>query len=272
MYTGSAITPSKDDLGTLTVTGTAGPEALQASQWEITGYTNNTDAATYEGKVGDSSKIKTQAYVNVSILGGNYAGQTFAIPFVISPLTVSAADITVPETVTYNADYTKPEQYNIPVTVVAKDTSGKVSKILDAADYTVKYAFVAGPVINKDIKATVTITNKNYIMGSTNGKTFDVTASKATTMKAKALSNDMVKVNPSSYTYTGGKIVPTYAVVDGAIALYKGTDGDKGEYSEVSISDAVNVGTGTITVEGINNFYSGKQLEHLQSLLLIQLM
>ena len=259
VYTGSAITPSKDDLGTLTVTGTAGREALQASQWEITGYTNNTDAATYEGKVGDSSKIKTQAYVNVSILGGNYAGQTFAIPFVISPLTVSAADITVPETVTYNADYTKPEQYNIPVTVVAKDTSGKVSKILDAADYTVKYAFAAGPVINKDIKATVTITNKNYIMGSTNGKTFDVTASKATTMKAKALSNDMVKVNPSSYTYTGGKIVPTYAVVDGAIALYKGTDGDKkGEYSEVSISDAVNVGTGTITVEGINNFYSGK--------------
>ena len=259
VYTGSAITPSKDDLGTLTVNGTTGAENLQASQWEITGYTNNTDAATYEGKVGDSSKIKTQAYVNVSILGGNYAGQTFAIPFVISPLTVSATDITVPETVTYNADYTKPEQYNIPVTVVAKDTSGKVSKILDAADYTVKYAFKAGNGINKDIQATVTITNKNYIMGSTNGKTFDVTASKATTMKAKALSNDMVKVNPSSYTYTGGKIVPTYAVVDGAIALYKGTDGDKkGEYSEVSISDAVNVGTGTITVEGINNFYSGK--------------
>ena len=258
VYTGSAITPSKDDLGTLTVTGTAGTENLQASQWEITGYTNNTDAATYEGKV-NTSNIKTQAYVNVSILGGNYAGQTFAIPFVISPLTVSAADITVPETVTYNADYTKPEQYNIPVTVVAKDTSGKVSKILDAADYTVKYAFTAGNVINKDIRATVTITNKNYIMGSTNGKTVDVTASKATTMKAKALSNDMVKVNPSSYTYTGGKIVPTYAVVDGAIALYKGTDGDKkGEYSEVSISDAVNVGTGTITVEGINNFYSGK--------------
>ena len=258
VYTGSAITPSKDDLGTLTVTGTAGSETLQASQWEITGYTNNTDAATYEGKV-NTSKIKTQAYVNVSILGGNYAGQTFAIPFVISPLTVNEADVTVPETVTYNADYTKPEQYNIPVTVVAKDASGKVSKILDAADYTVKYAFVAGPVINKDIKATVTITNKNYIMGSANGKTVTVTAKKGTTMKAKALSNDMVKVNPSSYTYTGGKIVPTYTVVDGAIALYKGTEGDKkGEYSEVSISDAVNVGTGTITVEGINNFYSGK--------------
>ena len=258
MYTGSAITPSKDDLGTLTVNGTSGSETLQASQWEITGYTNNIDAATYEGAI-SNNKIKTQAYVNVSILGGNYAGQTYAIPFVISPLTVSADNVNVPETITYNADYTKAEQYNIPVTVVAKDTSEKIVKTLDAADYKVEYAFVNGNVINKDIRTTVTITNKNYIMGSTDGKTVKVVAAKNTTMKAKALSNDMVKVNPSSYTYTGGKIVPTYTVMDGVIALYKGTEGDKkGEYSQVSISDAVNVGTGTITVEGINNFYSGK--------------
>ena len=258
VYTGSAITPSKDDLGTLTVNGTSGSETLQASQWEITGYTNNIDAATYEGAI-SNNKIKTQAYVNVSILGGNYAGQTYAIPFVISPLTVSADNVNVPETITYNADYTKAEQYNIPVTVVAKDTSEKIVKTLDAADYKVEYAFVNGNVINKDIRTTVTITNKNYIMGSTDGKTVKVVAAKNTTMKAKALSNDMVKVNPSSYTYTGGKIVPTYTVMDGVIALYKGTEGDKkGEYSQVSISDAVNVGTGTITVEGINNFYSGK--------------
>ena len=30
----------------------------------------------------------------------------------------------------------------------------------------------------------------------------------------------MVVATPSTYTYTGGKIQPTYAVLDGAIALY----------------------------------------------------
>ena len=70
----------------------------------------------------------------------------------------------------------------------------------------------------------------------------------------------MVVVNPSSYTYTGGKITPNYAVIDGAIALYKKgdiKDDTKAEYEEVSITDAVNVGTGTIKVKGINDFYSG---------------
>lgn len=58
----------------------------------------------------------------------------------------------------------------------------------------------------------------------------------------------MVVVTPSTYTYTGGKITPNYAVIDGAIALYKYgevTD-DKAEYKEVSITDAVNVGTGKL--------------------------
>lgn len=76
----------------------------------------------------------------------------------------------------------------------------------------------------------------------------------------------MVVVNPSSYTYTGGKITPNYAVIDGAIVLYKKGEvaDEKAEYEEVSITDAVNVGTGKITVKGYdgatshkNDFYSG---------------
>ena len=38
---------------------------------------------------------------------------------------------------------------------------------------------------------------------------------------AKKLTDSMVVVNPSSYTYTGGKITPNYAVIDGVIVLYK---------------------------------------------------
>lgn len=51
--------------------------------------------------------------------------------------------------------------------------------------------------------------------------THKVTASTKTEITAKQLSDSMVVINPSSYTYTGGKIIPTYAVIDGAIALYK---------------------------------------------------
>lgn len=74
----------------------------------------------------------------------------------------------------------------------------------------------------------------------------------------------MVVANPATYTYTGGKITPTYYVMDGQTVLYKEGDVETGaEYKEVSITDAVNVGTGKITVEGIedsknNSGYSGK--------------
>ena len=111
-----------------------------------------------------------------------------------------------------------------------------------------------------NIITEVTVTNTNYILKTTNGKTRTVTASGKTEIVPKKLTDAMVVATPSTYTYTGGKIQPTYAVLDGAIALYKkGEVNDKdAEYEEVSISNAVNVGTGTITVQGYNYFYSGK--------------
>ncbi|MDO4272973.1 MAG: hypothetical protein Q4D16_04820 [Eubacteriales bacterium] len=260
VYTGSAITPSKDDLGTLTVSGSAGSEVLQASEWEIVSYTNNIDAATYNGAISAGS-IKTQAYVNIRILSGKYTGETYALPFVISPLSVQPAYITVPESISYNKNYTKAEQYNIPVTVVAKDASGKVVKTLSDSDYSVDYSFVdgagsaTGNAVNElhdKIHASVTVTNKNYILGSTDGVKITVNAAKDTEILAKALADSMLNVNPSTYTYTGGKITPNYAVIDGPLVLYKDI-----EYKEVSVTDSVNVGTGTIKVQGIDPYYSG---------------
>ena len=106
-------------------------------------------------------------------------------------------------------------------------------------------------VIGNSITSVITITNKNYIYGTADGKTYTVQKGSSnfvgeTKIVAKKLTDSMVVVNPSSYVYTGGKIVPTYSVVDGAIALYKEgktPDSDKDEYREVSITDAVNVGT-----------------------------
>ena len=74
----------------------------------------------------------------------------------------------------------------------------------------------------------------------------------------KAITSDMIKINPSSYVYTGGNITPTYTVLDGAIALYdKAEYDDKGEYEQVSITNNKEVGTGTVTVKGVAGKYSG---------------
>ena len=252
VYTGNAITPSKNDLGTLTVKGTglnANTEDLQAGEWEILGYKNNTDAATYKGAVGNSA-IKTQAYVTIKILSGTYKDETFDMPFVISPLKVEAADVTVPETIAYNENYSKVDEYKIPVSVVAKSTDKKVVKALTADDFKVTYTGTNR--LNNFVTTKITVTNKNYILGSTNGVSIDVTAAKTTKLVATPLTDAMIQINPSSYTYTGAQITPKYVVLDGVLPLYKDQ-----EYEEVEITDAVNVGTGKITIRGIKDQYSG---------------
>ena len=268
-YTGDAIEPTKKDLGKLTIqyydsTGHLVPGSVDTAAYEITGYTNNVNATTKYKLVSSKLQPQADAYVNIKITDGTYKGQVASVPFLIKPLEVKAAYITVPEDVSINDTYTKASEYNVPVTVVAKDETGKkVEKTLSADDFTVKYDFTNaayGNKLNNNIRATVTVTNKNYILNTTNAKTVTVVANRFTKIVARKLTDAMVTINPSTYTYTGGKIVPSYAVVDGAVVLYKQgeVDPSKAEYKEVSITDAVNVGTGKVTVEGVSPRYSGK--------------
>ena len=280
-YTGEAIQPSKSDLGTLSITyidkNSTSPdntttEKLDPNAYEITGYTNNTNASELVNtNATDPTKnsYRTTAYANIKITSGTYKDQTAAIPFIIEPLKVEASYITVPKDVSFNESYKNASDYKVALTVVAKDREGKkVQKTLAADDFTVKYDWekAGGNVKHNNILSTVTITNKNYIYGTTNGKTYTVKATGkdytgATEIVAKKLTDSMVVVNPSSYTYTGGKITPNYAVIDGVVVLYKKGEvaDNKAEYEEVSITDAVNVGTGKVTVKGYagNDFYSG---------------
>ena len=281
-YTGEAIQPSKADLGALSIKyidnkGDEIKEKLDPNAYEIIGYTNNTNASEYNS---NGTTFEKTAYANIKITSGTYKDQTAAIPFIIEPLKVEASYITVPKDVAFNESYKNASDYKVALTVVAKDKDGKkVQKTLTADDFSVKYEWknaTAGNVKHNKILSTVTITNKNYIYGTTNGKTYTVKAATGndvfkgeTEIVAKKLTDAMVVVNPSSYTYTGGKITPNYVVIDGAIVLYKkGEVADaKAEYEEVSITDAVNVGTGKITVKGYkvqnqdgtysNDFYSG---------------
>ena len=278
-YTGSEVKPSKADLGQITLhyvknDNTTEDVKLQDNQWEIVGYNNNINASVYNtGTVNESNTdIKSQASVTIKLVGSGFNGETVNVPFNILPLEVKDEYIKVPENISYNKGYDKAEDYKVPVTVVAKDKDGKTAKTLDPKDFTVKYEFVqVSPNLSADntfgnkIKATVTVTNTNYIYGSSNTtKKANIVATSQTEIVAKALTDSMVVANPATYTYTGGKITPTYYVMDGQTVLYKEGEVETGaEYKEVSITDAVNVGTGKITVEGIPNKgtqsgYSGK--------------
>ena len=269
-YTGDEIKPSKSDLGDLviqyyTATGQPKTEDLGPDGYEITGYTNNINATTRYSSKGTTFVPVADSYVNIKITSGTYKDQTATIPFLIKPLVVEPEYVTVPEDVSINKALTAAGDYKLPVTVVAKDdeTGEKVEKTLTENDFTVKYEYKNKDIANvlyNNIITKVTVTNTNYILKTADGKTRTVTAKGQTQIVPKKLTDAMVVVTPSTYTYTGGKIQPTYAVVDGAIALYKkGEVNDKNaEYEEVSISNAVNVGTGTITVKGCNDFYSGK--------------
>ena len=279
-YTGSEVKPSKADLGQITLhyvknDNTTEDVKLQDSQWEIVGYNNNINASVYNaGTVNESNTdIKSQASVTIKLVGSGFNGETVNVPFNILPLEVKGEYIKVPENISYNKGYDKAEDYKVPVTVVAKDKDGKTAKTLDPKDFTVKYEFVqvspntsADNTFGNKIKATVTVTNTNYIYNSSDTtKKADIVATSQPEIVAKALTDSMVVANPATYTYTGGKITPSYYVIDGTTVLYKKGDvvDDLAEYEEVSITDAVNVGTGKINVKGVdhkgtNSGYSGK--------------
>ena len=249
-YTGEAITPSQADLGDLTIIGKDGTkEKLQKDQWTITGYKANVNA-------GD-------AYATVKILGDStYANQTVDVKFTINPLTVKESTVTVPETITYNKGYDAASDYKVPLVVTATDPSGKIVKGLSAADYTVSYEYTeknanreTDNVKHNKIKATIKITNGNF-----KGVETVELNNKLTEIVAKALNDSMIKLTPDTYTYTGGNIIPEYYVTDGAFVLNEGKAANKNvseEYELVSVTNNLNVGTGKVTVKGINDNYSG---------------
>ena len=272
-YTGAALTPSKAELGKLVienVNASVKAETLKDDEWEITGYSNNINASIYKDGV-----AKTFGYIEIKVNGdSSYAGQTYKIPFEIKPLTVSVDTVTVPKTVTYNKGNGPASDYKVQLVVNAKDASGKIVKTLNADDYTVEYEYKEGDnsatsdatnELHDFIKATVKIKNTNYV--GANGTVTSVEMpekdannnSKWTEIVEKAITSDMIKINPSTYIYTGGNITPTFVVMDGSLVLYDSAEysADKAEYKVVSITNNKNVGTGTVTVKGITGKYSG---------------
>ena len=268
-YTGNAIQPTKDDIGTVTIKGKDSNKnvTLQKGEWEIVGYSNNTEASTY-GNAGASAapyNYKRRASVQIKVTqSGTFYGKTCNLYFDIAPLKVTGDTITVPKTTSYDKANKKASDYKLDVTVKAKDSNGKTVAVPVTA-YTTTSKFVdaqgkdAENGLDTKIQTTVVLKDHNYIYVDknndydTNGKTQSVKAGKATTIKAPVLTNASVVLTQDSYTYTGGKITPSFKVMDGTLELQEGVD-----YKVKNITDAVNVGTGTITVEGLGTYYSGE--------------
>ena len=267
-YTGNAIQPTKDDIGTVTIKGENGQSVpLQKGEWEIVGYSNNTEASTY-GNAGVSSapyNYTRRASVQIKVTqSGTFYGKTCNLYFDIAPLKVTGDTITVPKTTSYDKSNKKASDYKLDVTVKAKDSNGKTVAVPVTA-YTTTSKFVdangkdAENGLDTQIQTTVVLKDHNYIYVDktndydTNGKTQSVKAGKTTTIKAPVLTNASVVLTQDSYTYTGGKITPSFKVMDGTLELQEGVD-----YKVKKITDAVNVGTATITVEGLGTYYSGE--------------
>ena len=279
-YTGSAIEPSKDDIGDIDIYGIAGNNkyhngpklgTVGSDFYEIVKYNNNTDATVWKDNDPHTDTIVKTASVTVKITDGKFKGNTVDVIFFIDPLAISANSVTVPETVSINENYKEAKEYNIPLTVTAKDPSGKIVKTLSTSDFAVKYEYKNGTdskdtaaknEIHDFIQSIITSKNSNYVCVDSDShmiEKLEMPESKYTEIVAKALADSMVKVNPSSYTYTGANIVPDFVVMDGTTVLYdKAEYGSLGEYEVAGYENNLNVGTAKVTVKGANDLYSGK--------------
>lgn len=102
---------------------------------------------------------------------------------------------------------------------------------------------------DKPTPITVNYTNNTNAGTATAKITIEgKTATKDFTISPKALTDSMITISPSSYTYNGNSREPSVTVKDGTKSLTKGTD-----YT-VSYSDNTIVGTAKVTVTGKGNY------------------
>ena len=164
---------------------------------------------------------------NVVVKGkGNYSG-TITKQFTIS---ANAGALTVtPTTTSYTYDGTEKE----PAVTVKSGTTTLTAN----TDYTVVYSN------NTNVgTATVTVTGKDNYAGATGSATF--------TINAKALTDAMVTLSATTFSYSGSLQKPTVTVKDGNKTLTQNTD-----YTLTNAGGTA-VGTYNVIVKGKGN-YSG---------------
>ncbi len=235
-YTGEAVTKTEEQLGQLLDSKGQG---IDKSLYEVT-YKDNVDEGT----------------ASIIVKGkGSFAGsEAVAATFKINPAEVKDDTITKNDRVEYK-DTTDPEDYaeEFGIVVKAKNADGKEFTLVEGTDYKVEYEFIdvdgsdknkkGGDNVGDKVKATITITNKNFIKN--NAKTFI----KETTIDYKAITSENIKLRQTAFTYTGKAIEPEFdIVIDGKVI--------NPDFFEASFVNNTEAGTATLTVKGDGKNYS----------------
>ena len=115
--------------------------------------------------------------------------------------------------------------------------------LVEGKDYKVEYS-CANHEIGQNVTATVTeITNKNF----TNSK--NLTLSDTSTLTAKTIKSENIKLKETNFTYTGKAVEPKFdVVIDGKVI--------NPQYYTATYSNNLNAGTATLTVKGDGAHYS----------------
>ena len=198
----------------------------------------------YELVNGTNVDVKNGGYVIVKGLG-DYSGSekkiTFAInPAVITNVKVTNTNVEKIDTTTYS-DYK--DSMGIVVTAQNGATPAKEFTLVEGTDYKVTYDCPEGNTIGEKVTAKVEITNGNFV--NTNSKTLDLES----TITAKAIKAENIKLKETDFTYNGKTIEPDFdVVIDGKVI-------DPSKYV-ATYTNNLNAGTATLTVSGNGKDYS----------------
>ena len=236
MYTGNSIKLTSSQLGDLVLDG----KVLDKSVYDVS-FGTNTDVGT--------------GYVYVTGKD-TFAGNKLTFTFDIVPAAVTASGVTCADSVEL-IDTENPAAYADAMKVVVKAKNNTINKefTLEAGkDYKVSdYKIVdtstdtvVANAVNKRVKATVTILNKNF---KDTTSTFTIYAP----ITAATLKSEYIKLKQNSFTYTGKAITPAFDVrVDGRVIGTSEATGNRFTYEYINNTDA---GTATLIVKGNGTDY-----------------
>ena len=226
-YTGSQITPDVSKLKVM-----LNNKEVDPSDYSIE-YGKNINAGTDKGEI--------------YIVGKRtYEGSKATVTFDINKATVTANDLKAAEYVIINKDAKEAKEYAPAIGLVVKAKNGatpaKEFTLTEGTDYTVSYAYENTTNNNKvDNNIIATITLK----ADGNFTTTAASLTTSTRIASPILKDSDIKMNKTSYEYTGAVIVPDFDVVVDGKTLKRDKD-----YEIDNVVDSAKVGTATVYIKG----------------------
>ena len=169
--------------------------------------------------------------ITVTLTGINNFGNTKTFTYQITSRSIKGVEVALkPTDLTYTGTAIKPEIDGVTLTV-----GENVLILVKGVDYGYEYFNFTNAG-----DATITLTGKGNFIGEENVYY---------TIRAKQLSKDMLKTTLANTPFTGEEIRPNVTMQNGSVDMVLDTD-----YS-VDYANNINVGTATVTITGMGNYY-----------------